>query len=235
MSSIAFHTPRNVVRISGRERAWMGSLCTKITIAHLDIPEYPCDVLDVYAWKKMLPEYHYLLDIENDRFGDLLKTWLSVGREFMTLPDGRTIEPFTLGINTAIIQGNDQVCLLARLHAQCEIHCYVEGQDRSWMADIIDDGYEIGMMRTTDGYDGWPAVSALLREHDDDAVVCSYSVGDSFPYSGKTWEESMASLRASDEVCGLRISPESLRRQGFDSGVTAYDINRALDVLTDQL
>ncbi|GAA4304598.1 hypothetical protein GCM10023178_11830 [Actinomadura luteofluorescens] len=34
---------------------------------------------------------------------------------------------------------------LARLHAQCELHGYVEGPNRAWLADVIDQGPAAGV------------------------------------------------------------------------------------------
>lgn len=117
--------------------------------------------------------------------------------------------------------------LLARLHGQCEIHCYVEGVDRAWFADRIYDALHV-VVRTHDdredmellrvghscdqGQDiGWLKLMDWLRSRDDEPVVCSYSVTDQFPRWDEgaddtmTWPKAMDWLRTQG---GLRMSPE---------------------------
>jgi hypothetical protein len=82
----------------------------------------------------------------------------------------------------------EPVQLAARLHAQCEIHAWVDGPNRAWLADIIDEGVETGIMRPHPDMDdiektGWQAVTTLLRRTDSEPVVTSYSVCEQFPNS----------------------------------------------------
>lgn len=97
-------------------------------------------------------------------------------------------------LNTALVAGSDPIRLAAKIHGWCESHCWVEGQDRMWLADIIDQGLDAGLYRRGFWYadqsdgpkdkwssQGWEEVQTLLRSRDDEPVVMSYSVGDSFP------------------------------------------------------
>jgi hypothetical protein len=97
-------------------------------------------------------------------------------------------------LNTALAAGSDPVRLAAKLNGWAESHAWVEGPDRAWLAKIIDDGLEAGIFRrgfwyaaTADGLkdrwsnQGWDEVTAFLRARDDEPVVLSYSVGDSWP------------------------------------------------------
>lgn len=107
-----------------------------------------------------------------------------------------------LDLNTALVAGSDPVRLAAKLNGWCEQHCWVEGPDRKWLADIIDEGLRTGLYRRGFWYvgevtnmpakdhpnrkwsdQGWDDVLALLRESDDGPVVLSYSVTDGFPNS----------------------------------------------------
>jgi hypothetical protein len=77
---------------------------------------------------------------------------------------------------------------MARLHGQCEIHCYVEAENRLWLANIIESGLEKGIYRKNlDWGDlgledlGWNSVITLLGNGCRSPVVTSYSVCDTFP------------------------------------------------------
>lgn len=95
-----------------------------------------------------------------------------------------TISVWLSQLNTAMAVGSDPVKLMARLHGQCEIHCFVEGPNRKWLADIIEQGCESGLLRCGDDPRldaGWFRVMDMLRKRDDRPVVCSYSVCEQFP------------------------------------------------------
>lgn len=92
--------------------------------------------------------------------------------------DGVKLSGWSLIMNTALRLGSDPVRLLTRLHGACEIHTWVEGPNRAWLADIIDKGRKSGVLR---GQMGWEDVAMLLRLSDAAPVVTSYSVCESFP------------------------------------------------------
>lgn len=107
---------------------------------------------------------------------------------------GVELNSSNVDLNTALVAGSDVVRLAAKISGWCEAHTFVEGPDRAWMADIIDQGLKTGIYRRglwyADGPDGprdkwsdqgWGGVTALLRARDDEPVVLSYSVTDSFP------------------------------------------------------
>ncbi len=75
--------------------------------------------------------------------------------------------------------------LAARIAGQAEVHGFCEGIDRAWLAGLIDEGLKSGEFRKNTGYphreESWEHVTAFLRARDDEPVVMSYSVTDSFP------------------------------------------------------
>lgn len=99
---------------------------------------------------------------------------------------GHRINTWTANLNTALRVGNDPLKLAARLEGQCEVHAWVDGPNRAWLAGIIDEGLAAGLFRGRTGPDdefpqGWEDVVALLRARDDEPVVTSYSIEDGFP------------------------------------------------------
>lgn len=131
-----------------------------------------------------------------------------------------------ISLNTAIAVGNDALRLGARLHGQCEIHCYVEGPNRAWLAGIIEAGRESGFYRESMG---WESVCGLLRRRDDSPVVTSYSVTEQFPeFRGgaddaltdeQRWEQGVTELRAD---WSLELKPENFATFRFGDGATVF-------------
>jgi len=194
VSRIYFHSPTDDVEVSGTERAWMGCLTDDIGMATLDghlirrISEF-CDVsifgrrpaqitLDVeLADRFRLAARHSGFDDATDH-GTCRVTY-----------QGHPLRPGSISINTALAVGSAPVQLAARLHNQCEIHCWVDGPNRAWLADLIGTGLATGVFRDTPGRTGgWAAVAAFLHETDTEPAVTSYSVCDQFPNpDASTW------------------------------------------------
>jgi len=88
------------------------------------------------------------------------------------------INTFNMSLNTAISIGNDVIKLFARLHGQCEIHAYVSNKNKKWLANIIQQGLDIKLLRENSG---WENTIKLLNNDDETDVVTSYSVCEQFP------------------------------------------------------
>lgn len=112
-----------------------------------------------------------------------------------------TEEAWILNLNTSLLVGNDAIKLLARLHAQCEVHCFVREPNRNWLAEIIEYGVQRKTLR-----EPFTALAAWLRTGPPGDVVCSYSVTDQFPrYDVETdargnWDEQFKQLDATLEL-----------------------------------
>ncbi len=94
---------------------------------------------------------------------------------------GQTLGAADILLNTALAAGSDPIRLAAKLSGWD--FCLVEGEDRAWLADIIDEGLAGGMLRRTlgDWADlGWPGVAEFLRSSNAGPVVTHHSTGDSF-------------------------------------------------------
>lgn len=183
MSRVYFQSPSGDAALLGSERAWAGSLVSDLSTGL--VSPFVGDQVD--RMLELVPAGHYLHAVDRNTPG-WLPRWLSsfhtAWRVDLRLHwDGHDFDAWTVGLNTALVVGNDPIRFLARLHAQCEIHTWVDGPHRAWLAGIIAAGRELGFYRPDAG---WEAVVELLRSRDDEPVVLSYSVTDTFPNSGSS-------------------------------------------------
>lgn len=251
MSSIAFHERGWTVRVSGRERAAMGLICSDMLAAQIGKLAY-----QDLGWVEVVAKSGHYLHSEavalrksanesekadrQHRLAQSLETWFSVGgitsQDALVL-NGKPVDPFTIGLNSAVAWGNECIQLAAKLHAQCEIHAYCEGPDRAWLADLIGRCVKLGVFQAEPwGYDGWAAVMARLVSSSEAPVVTSYSVTDTFPNPSfapegmemdeddpwdtwskfsedDQWRWSMEALR---RETSLRIAPETIGKRYGD-------------------
>lgn len=199
MSRVYFHTEHETAELRGSERAWLSSLCNRVTIGLLDLHS----TWNVDRLKLLINPSHYMNTMRMDpqQWTQNFETALSVGSICGDTPllqwKGHPIDTWNLVLNTALRIGNDSLKLAARIHAQCEIHCWVDGPDRAWLAGIMEAGLSCGLFRGGD--QGWEGVVKLLRSRDDGPVVLSYSVCEQFPGShiGR-WEPTGTDWRPED-------------------------------------
>lgn len=190
MSRLYFHTREATAELMGTEAHWLRSIAFDTGCAPLH------DMSAEFALRLhgLLPIGHWLKSHPvGSGFGRNYQTALRAALDGTVVEfEGRSIDSFALILNTALALGNDVVKLATRLHAQCEIHGWVAGSDRAWMADLIDHGLEVGTLRRTiqphgEGPNapaiaqGWEEVTALLRSTDSGPAVLSYSVTSGFP------------------------------------------------------
>lgn len=253
MSRIYFHSEHGEAEVRGSERAMAGLLTTDLTAAAFHIFETSSSPSPI---RRLLPPTSYILKEEHGpRFERAFRSWLgsSFSEGYFVLPDGRQAPVFDVCLNTSNLMGSDSVRLLTRLHAQCEIHCYVEGEDRAWLAGMIEQGRSIGILRPEMG---WESVAELLRSRDDGPVVTSYSVCEQFPNAGaadwqppvvddeedydawyalpfeQRWALALAGLRRGDEGrVGLRMQPSTWGDYSFGCRVDAFQIRDMADAL----
>lgn len=172
MSRIYFHTPSGTAEVRGNERAYFGAFCNNLTWGIL----HPYAQGNSPEIRRVFPPEHYIHGTTTS-FENTARIALAVGSDTLRLND-RVIEPFALSLNTAFALGNDAVKLAARIHGQCEIHCWVNGENRRWIASIIQQGINSNFYRSDMG---WDKVVELLISNGIDPVVLSYSVCESFP------------------------------------------------------
>jgi hypothetical protein len=203
VSRVYFHSQHADAELRGSERAHLGSLVSALTAGFLR-SVYSREVEQLLA---VVKPGHYLHQVDRSAVG-WLHPWAnsftnaltgSLSGEFLQWK-GRDIDPFAVCLNTAMRYGSDPVRLAARIHGQSEIHGWVDGKNRAWLADLmqrgldekvyrggtwyvdrVSDGPAIGQTDRKWSDQGWGDVMALLRSRDDGPVVMSYSVCDQFP------------------------------------------------------
>lgn len=193
MSRLYFHSPSGEAELHGSEHALLGNLVRDIAIGVLALDnsrraDRIADLID--------PAYG--LGARPDGAG--FQTWarsvetalrVAFSREPLTWR-GRAIASGPLLANTALAVGSDPVRLATRLYWQCEIHAWVDGPNRAWLADLMQQGVDAGVFRAgfpfrglddTErwSHQGWDDVMAVLRSRDDEPVVTSYSGCNGFP------------------------------------------------------
>lgn len=240
MSRITFASPTDDAELRGSERAYMGLLISRITTA----------IFDPWSLEPRRAALRKMTGLDmaayDDRGGGLyfardFETFLAVGGDRKISVGDRSVGVFTVCLNTAWLIGDDALKLIARLHGQCELHAWVDGPNRRWLADIITRGRASRVLRAGQG---WEGVAAFLRESESEPVVTSYSVTDGFPnpyvadFDGDPeefydlsrddqWARCMAALRANDGAAyGLELRPDewSYEQFQFGDGSTAFSL-----------
>ena len=255
MSAIYFHSQNGEeARLYGSERAYMSKTCDSLLFQSLGLEEGGRIVEDHWV-ANLFPPDHYIRTFSKGGMVHWLKIALSTEYDLpIKCVDGTQTTALSLAINTALRVGNDQIKLMARLHSQCEIHAWVDGPNRKWLADIIDLGRKTHLFRANQG---WEDVSALLRKREDSPVVASYSVCDGFPNQTiaklggcvldeddeedtawydlspeEQWNFGIAGLKAYDSnyTYGLELRPDTWDDYIVELGVSGYDLSAWNDV-----
>jgi hypothetical protein len=243
MSYLAFITESHgEVLLRGAERAHMNVLVGDL--AKAVIPHEDTRVLRAMM-PRIRPSFEELGYGRAGLNRSLLGAYMLHGEDELFQVDGQPVDNFCLTLNTAIALGSDSICLAARLHAQCEIHAYVEGPNRAWLADLIQQSLDLGIFR--EGM-RWDEVQELLRADDTSPVVTySSSTGESFPnanvanwtppvvegeadwdawydlLAADQWRLAMPGLRLKSAKDELELRPDQLRAV-FGHGKSLFDV-----------
>lgn len=247
MSRIYFHSPTNESEVRGSERAYAAHLVNEMFVTTLgvsdnDYPDRP------HVLRNIIAPSHYCLRSQGQQFARELETALHVHGGMggpILMMDGKAVDTFSASLNTALVMGSDAIKLGARLHGQCEIHAWVDGLNREWLAEMIEQGHEVGIFRTDAG---WESVITHLRERADEPVVTSYSVCEQFPNAHAAnwkptkvdedgeadwdawyelpketqWMKSMLGIMNTEPL--LEIKPDNWNDFYFYDGLTAFDL-----------
>lgn len=240
MSRVYFTTKNKEVEIRGSERAYCGGLIADIFVGILDCPE---EYGEPSPYRKILKPDSYLL--KSRIFKQSFDTSMKVGMEDHLVIDGEITGTFAAQLNTVMRIGNDVMKFICRFHAQSEIHGYVEGANRAWLAGIVQKGLDLEIFRKDAG---WETLIEFLQEDDAEPVVMSYSVCESFPNPGAAgwepptgengekdwdawyelpdddrWNMSMEGIRADP---WLEMKPDNWNEYFFRDGLDAFKIRK---------
>ena len=216
MSRIYFHTKKRDAEVRGSERAWLGMLCGGLLLNLLDhylqeVEGYPSVLRDIFR------PGAYVLDFPvGEHFNHAARNAIKIGMGTQFVIDGEEVEIWVAALNTALTMGNDAIKLAARLHGQCELHAYVENENRGWLTGIIHQGLKSGIYRQNQG---WMDVLDLLADPlVSGPFVTSYSVCRQFPNSGviEAWgtdEESREQFNRMPDDCQWNYAMAALRMQ----------------------
>jgi hypothetical protein len=237
MSRIDFQTMGERVVLAGAERYHMRHVCAQM----LSIPFNLDDpVADASSWQhpvtKLLPADSYLRRVYGQAQTAYLRT---IGAGFDALRLNGEDVPFSdIARNTASQIGGSPMRLLARIDGQCEIYCWVNEEDRSWLSSIIKEGLMTGLYRSAVG---WENVIELLDGRSPGPVVCSYSGSRGFPnevlvgMSAQRWDRishkeqwriGIAKLHQleSGVKYGLQLRPDNWHRYIFGAGYSGFHV-----------
>lgn len=253
MSRIYFHSPDADAEVRGWERAHCGGTVDRIAWSWLNTFRAR------ERYERLLPANHYLRQtpIKEYAWAETFKTAVAgIGETPLHVGD-REVSSWVLALNTVVVLGSPTLTFMARVHATCEIHGYVEGEHRHWLAGIIADGRTSGLLRPESG---WEDVVTLLRSRDDEPVVMSYSVTESFPSvyalpsladewlrgskAGQSDDErydewydtppdeqwSLAMRHLREARAGVDLHPDTFASRHFGhDGMTVFDLEQWLD------
>lgn len=250
MSRTYFVTKDAEAAVRGPDRALLASFVDKFFVAMVGVDQYTSD--DDGIWAIIDPPIPERPDISgNPRARDLMMRlgYSGFSNRITFRIDGHSIPAWYLSLNTAIAAGGPPLQFAARFHAQCEMHAWVDGPNRKWLAGIIRQGRALGMYRPNLG---WESVIDLLEGPSRGPVVLSSSFTEGFPsrdlakgyeYSGdvppdkdrwyklsdtQRWRLAMKGLRESND--GLEMHPDTWDDFWFgetDRRYTAFDVVRA--------
>lgn len=226
MSRVYFRSPSGTAELHGSERAWLGTIAAgparsawRLGDADLEqmasiigmIPEVPDGQYGANYLHTTLREaqaeesrpsgprtyepFRQLRSALDMRLG-------SRHAEGVFEVAGHRVNIADVILNTALVAGSPPIQLAAKLDGWCEIHAWVNGPDRAWLADVITEGLDVGIFRRGFWFadapnapkdrwsdQGWDGVLELLRARADEPVVTSYSASERFPNAGAAgWE-----------------------------------------------
>lgn len=235
MSAIYVHTLGDEpLHIAGPERAHAAAVA--IEEACRAIYDQPGGVSELVENGTLPREALDLTRFFGKPVHESLRIWLGdpLGTSTVTI-NGETTPVTHCVLNTAAVAGPDPVALLARLHGSVE-HClWADSEDAAWLAGVIHEGREAGVLREGIGWE--PVVERLNTT--TSPVVLSTSTGRDFPgveYDEETDEiiepedPQAAWLAAFEEVktqgWWQQLTPDNLRKPAYAPLTTFQDLER---------
>lgn len=240
MSRIYFHSRTEDVEVSGPERGWAGNLTQALAMSVLRLDDRQA----IPPWLARLLKNRPEGGIHR-RDEAITEVMLRVYADsyVLELPDGRSQNFWEIQLNTAVVLGTAPIQFLARMHGQCEVHMWVEGQHRGWLHGVIAMGRAQKILRADMG---WEKVMDFLLKSKTEPVVLSYSVCDQFPNEGVAdmssedfdhlpdddarWSAAFGQLIKKE---GLKLEPENIG-QLFAPQITMFDLHEHFMALPEE-
>lgn len=241
MSSIYFADVSGDARISGSEVTNLQLTMSDLLIQGLGFSRYFYDS-DVNAAKYMFGEERSYLFVDDDyaKLSDRVRSCIYArfadDKEKLHHPCGGPLQLLSVGLNTAVAVGSDPIRFAARIYGQSELNAFILGEDRSFIASVIQDGLASGIFRQNEG---WESVAAFLlssKKRDvvlvdsnsfPSALYCNGSAKNYEKWSEeKRWKKSFKGLYQRFKWLGI---DESTLRYTFSHGVNAYQLRAAVD------
>jgi hypothetical protein len=203
-------------RVSGREYHKLGSLLHDMSwslLAEAFEPDTPAGLAlmrRAFTWERWVLEERTPGQTADEDFRRRAELDMKTGspRVRVNSPSGQSVaNAFEVGINSTCASPVDAVALAMRIYGQAEVNAWVAGEDRLWLAKVIEQGLAVpfppefirphwdvlppGSKLFSDNehwkshYDGWAEVVEHLRSNDREIVVLDYSVTDGFPGTEK--------------------------------------------------
>lgn len=170
MSSVDFHSEHGTAHLHGSEGHYLMHLPYAVTLGFLNPTGFKAHerFADIIA-----PDSH-LRGANGIGFGMMFTNAWSVGGEGNFAWRGQPLDQFQISLNTALAVGGDPLKFACRFAFYG--YPWVDGPNRGWLADIIDEGQRMSLFRGP--HQGWAGVAELLRSRDDGPVVIGNSTGD---------------------------------------------------------
>lgn len=168
MHGISFDTKTKTVGIEYSEWAYFCGLLKENIYTFLR----PRENRELLA-KVLSTNYHLSDERLSDEIWLIDFTYALEMGDAMFVIDGKEIDSDNLYLNTALATGNDTMKLAATLHGLSSKNAFVRGENRSWMADIIERD-NANIFRAGKG---WEEAVTMLRESSEETVFVSSEHG----------------------------------------------------------
>jgi hypothetical protein len=230
VSSLTFNTREGGASVSGLERRKFSAVLTDLAWRALerDLDVHELTGPSLLRHAVVLPEW--VVNTRGTEFARTVKLVCAggAGEEQVNLPGRDNVaNVLEVHLNTVVANNSDPVALAVRLVAQASCNAWVDGADRKWLADLIEQGRttwyppEIAADASAfatkplfdqepsvnGSYEGWDAVVELLRA-DDGIVVLTDSHSDGFP--GRIWAAREGELRDDFRTWWQQATPEEM-------------------------
>ena len=201
MSSLTFLTADAEASVSGRGHHKFSGLLTDLAWRSIQRIADPSEVYGPSPLRLAVDLPDWVAKAKGTEFSRMMRLLVGgAGDEPVNLP-GRPAVASVLDVkvNTVVHNYSAPVALSVRLCAQSQVNAWIDGTDRKWLADLIDQGRGTGYPAeaadnpylaqnnlfadepsVNGSYDGWQGVVEMLR-CGDGIVVLSYSTTGGFP------------------------------------------------------